>query len=259
MSLGLKIKSYKLIKFGGHKLDYYDGLLIKADKHLHDQMFAIVQEITKRLGIKKESLKILDIACGEGAFAKRLFDNGYTVDCLDIDEQSFKFKNLCEFYSIDINTQGFVEFAKLNEEKYDIVVSMETIEHIENSWSFLRGLRGLCKTGGYVVVSTPNVENPPSKVFFVRKNQFQSFTEKSFCEIGHINPLTEYEMRMISGQVGFEMVDVIGLGTHPIVWFTFDLKVCLPWTLSNIFFYPLSKRQDYSSCKAYLLKKKDLI
>ncbi|HRS84724.1 MAG TPA: methyltransferase domain-containing protein, partial [Methanothrix sp.] len=107
---------------------------------------------TKQRGAikKEEDLLVLDIAAGEGAFSKRLFDNGFCVDSVDIDHENFKYNGTIPFVKIDLNNaQNLGEFILQNKERYDIVVSMETIEHLENPWMFLRSLKEVVKPGGY--------------------------------------------------------------------------------------------------------------
>src|SRR4029453_14716321 len=38
----------------------------------------------------------------------------------------------------------------------DLVVSLETIEHVENPWAFMRGLARIVKPGAWLAPTTPN-------------------------------------------------------------------------------------------------------
>ena len=219
------------IKIGNKKLEYYKGILMGADKNLHQQVFEAVIEISKSKNIKKEDIKILDIACGNGAFSKRMYDDGYTVECCDVTDEGFKFKDKFKFTKIDINSEEFINFCETNEEKYDIIVSMETIEHLENPWRFIRGLKKLCKKGGYLVLTTPNIESPWSKYFFNFSNRFFQFSDGDLS-YGHINPLTEFEMLLIGKNLKLVCEEIIGGGEYPIIWlpeniikFEYPLKI----------------------------------
>jgi len=104
-----------------------------ADTGLHYQVFSIVNGLKNKIK-KEEDLLVLDIAAGEGAFSKRLFDNGFCVDSVDIDHENFKYHGTIPFVKIDLNNaQNLGEFILQNKERYDIVVSMETIEHFRKS------------------------------------------------------------------------------------------------------------------------------
>lgn len=251
---GLNTSSYQFVKLGRKKPEYYDDLLIKADSGLHLQVFEIVDNLISANFANKNDITALDIACGQGAFSKRLQDNGIKVESADIDSDNFKYKDLLPFHCVDINAASFESFCKSNENKYDIIVSMETIEHIENPWSFLRGLKMMCKPDGYIIVSTPNIETPYCKVYFLLNNVFNSFTEASFKESGHINPITEFEMKIIAGGLKVKLLKVLGGGNYPVMWFTLDIKRCIPWTLINLFLFPFTRKRNLSWCKVYLLK-----
>lgn len=242
------------IKFGAKQLEYYDGLLIMADTGLHAQVFSIVIDVKNK--IKKENdLCVLDIASGEGAFSKRLSDNGFCVDSVDIDQENFKYHGTIPFRKIDLNdAQNWSDFLNQNKERYDMVVSMETVEHLENPWMFLRGLKELVKPGGYIVLSTPNIESPWSKFCFFLRNKFLMFMEGDLS-YGHINPLTSFELKTIVRGIGLTHETTYPGGLYPLLWFKKGFANSIYWCLINILSLPFTERLDYSWCKIYLIRK----
>lgn len=250
----LNRKSYQFLKLGMKKPEFYDGLLIKADSGLHHQVFELVENLIPREASLRSDFLALDIACGQGAFSKRLLDKGIKVESADIDSDHFKYKDILPFHCVDINAPSFESFCESNENKYDLVVSMETIEHIENPWSLIRGLKRMCKPDGHIIISTPNIETPYCKVYFLINNVFNSFTMASFNESGHINPITELEMKIISDELKIKLLNVLGGGNYPILWLTPDIKRCIPWSLVNVILFPFTRKKNFSWCKIYLLK-----
>jgi 2-polyprenyl-3-methyl-5-hydroxy-6-metoxy-1,4-benzoquinol methylase len=103
--------SIKSLMIGNKKPEYYKNLLIKADNGLHTQIFFIVNRLFK----DRQDIKILDIACGEGAFAARLFDAGFkNINAADIDSNSFKFPDRINFTEIDLNSYSEVNHFLTN-------------------------------------------------------------------------------------------------------------------------------------------------
>lgn len=251
---GLGSRSYQYVKLGRKKPEYYDDLLIKADSGLHLQVFEMIKKLVSSNFAGKSEITALDIACGQGAFSKRLLDYGIKVESADIDSEHFKYKDLLPFHCVDINAQSFESFCKSNENKFDIVVSMETIEHIENPWNLIRGLQMMCKPGGFVILSTPNIESPYCKVYFLLNNVFNSFTEASYQESGHINPMTELEVKIIARKLKMKLLTILGGGKYPLLWFTIDLKRCIPWSIVNLLLFPFTRKRNLSWCKVYLLQ-----
>jgi SAM-dependent methyltransferase len=242
------------LKLGKKELEYYDGLLIMADTGLHSQVFSVVNDAKNE--IKKENdIHVLDVAAGEGAFSKRLHDNGFFVESVDIDQENFKYHDTIPFSKIDLNNEkNWYEFSQRNKEKYDIVVSMETIEHLENPWMFLRGLKELVKPEGYIVLSTPNIESPWSKFCFFLRDKFLLFMEGDLC-YGHINPLTSFELETIFSRIGLTELAIYPGGLYPMIWIKKGFVNSIHWCLVNILSYPFAKKLNYSWCKIYFVSK----
>ena len=81
-----------------------------------------------------------------------------------------------EFYQIDLDTGR----APLPDAAGDVVVAVETIEHLENPRAFVRELTRLAKPGGWLIVTTPNQLSLLSKMTLILKNQFNAFQAGSY-------------------------------------------------------------------------------
>jgi cyclopropane fatty-acyl-phospholipid synthase-like methyltransferase len=242
------------IKLGKKELEYYDDLLIMADTGLHSQIFSVVIDAIDKIK-KEKDIHVLDVSAGEGAFSKRLYDNGFFVESIDIDQGNFKYHGIIPFHKIDLNSEtNWSEFIQRNKEKYDIVVSMETIEHLENPWMFLRGLKELVKPGGYIVLSTPNIESPWSKFCFFLRDKFLMFMEGDLC-YGHINPLTSFELGTIFSRIGLTEAVIYPGGLYPMIWIKNGFINNILWCLVNILSIPFTKKLNYSWCKIYMTRK----
>ena len=149
--------SIKSLMIGNKKPEYYKNLLIKVDNGLHTQIFFIVNRLFK----DRQDIKILDIACGEGAFAARLFDAGFkNINAADIDSNSFKFPDRINFTEIDLNSYSEINHFLTNHvSEYDLILGIETIEHLENPWLYLRMLKTVLKKDGVLIITTPNINS----------------------------------------------------------------------------------------------------
>jgi ubiquinone/menaquinone biosynthesis C-methylase UbiE len=127
--------------------------------------------------------QVLDIACGEGYGANLMAQTAETVVGVDISQEAIDFAK--ERYPRGNLSflQGSVEKIPIDgAKKFDVVVSFETIEHVDAGMqeSFLNEVRRLLKDDGVFVISSPN------KLFWISKlkNEFhlKEFYEKEFVE-----------------------------------------------------------------------------
>jgi 2-polyprenyl-3-methyl-5-hydroxy-6-metoxy-1,4-benzoquinol methylase len=96
---------------------------------------------------------LLDVGCGDGSFLKRMRDLGWKVRGIDPDRRV-----------VDQARSRFaleVEEARLEEihfpgDSFDAVVAGHVIEHVHDPLSFFVECRRILKTGGQLVVLTPN-------------------------------------------------------------------------------------------------------
>ncbi|MFZ3148024.1 MAG: methyltransferase domain-containing protein [Methanothrix sp.] len=244
----------KWFQVGDKNLEYYDDLLIMADTGLHDQVASLLIELNDKARANNEIL-VLDIAAGEGALSKRIQDIGFTVEAVDLIGQAFKHSKTIPFHEIDLNdSNAWNHFVTSNKEHYDIIISVETIEHLENPWSFLRGLKELVKPDGHIILTTPNIESPFSKLLFFSKNSFYQFMEKDLI-YGHINQLTTFELNNICKKIGLIIESTYSGGTYPIIWLKKNISFSIAWSGINIIALAFAEKTNYSIVKIYIIKK----
>lgn len=136
--------------------------------------------------------RVLDMACGKGhgtAILSR--NNGHSVYGLDrsteaisFAKESFGDKNIC-FREGDVYNTGF------EDNFFTSVVSIETIEHLDDHDRFLTEIKRILKRGGILLLSSPDK---------ITKDRF-------FDNPHHINLLYKEEMLELLNRY-FEVVDV---------------------------------------------------
>lgn len=100
--------------------------------------------------------QVLDIGAGLGFFSERLQQKGARVTAADIGEgllRRVRERVGCECCQVD--ALKLVE--AFGENRFDVVVSSECIEHTPDPAEALRQMCRVLKTGGMLSVSTPNV------------------------------------------------------------------------------------------------------
>jgi 2-polyprenyl-3-methyl-5-hydroxy-6-metoxy-1,4-benzoquinol methylase len=102
---------------------------------------------------------LLDVGCGNGAFAEFATSIGYQVIGIDMDAASIQVarsRNLqAEFYCCSIE-EFFAahQYAK----KFDIITMFEVFEHLDRPLPIINSVKSLLRDGGLLIGSLPNTE-----------------------------------------------------------------------------------------------------
>ncbi len=148
---------------------------------IHLGRYSIVQKLC-------QGLDVLDVACGEGygSYAMASFWDAKSVTGVDISEEAI---NTARYIFPHPNVKYIAASAEdidkmFKPESFDLVISLETIEHVNDPEKFLSAIKSVLKPNGIVVLSCPNdhwyygpgeSENP----FHLRTYYFNEFREQA--------------------------------------------------------------------------------
>ena len=123
----------------------------------------ILDEITKHFKIKKdkkfllENLKILDIGCGGGLISEPMSRLGGNVTGIDASEKNIKVAYMHSKESnLQINYLNKSPEQLKEKEKFDIILNLEIVEHVENLDLYLKSCKDLLKKNGLMFTATIN-------------------------------------------------------------------------------------------------------
>jgi 2-polyprenyl-3-methyl-5-hydroxy-6-metoxy-1,4-benzoquinol methylase len=167
----------------------------KSDEPVYDAVAKILTARCHRTGT------LIDVGCGRGNLWKAVrdsFDRYIGVDVVAYEgfpiDGKFLNSNL-ENYSIP-----------LPGEQADAVVTLETIEHLDNPRAFMRELVRLVKPGGWIVVTTPNQLSLLSKFTLLVKDQFNAFQAASYP--AHRTALLKIDLIRMATESGLSEIAV---------------------------------------------------
>ena len=127
---------------------------------------------------------VLDVACGEG-YGSALMKRWGARSVTGVDISSDAIRKAKELFSDDdlVFIEHNAERLPFDDVSFDMAVSLETIEHLDNPEAFLSELRRVVKAGGTIIVSCPNdqyyAENVPdfSNPYHKRRYSFFDFRQ----------------------------------------------------------------------------------
>jgi 2-polyprenyl-3-methyl-5-hydroxy-6-metoxy-1,4-benzoquinol methylase len=140
----------------------------------------------------KEGGKWLDVACGSGYGTEILSNYAEQAIGVDIDKKTIEYANKFHKKKDNVNflCQDIRKLALNEEEKFDAIISIETIEHISDANPFLKSIVKLLSENGVFVVTTPESlcgggPNPDNK-YHVNEytiEQFKTLLENYFEKV----------------------------------------------------------------------------
>ncbi len=103
--------------------------------------------------------RVLEIGAGPGSITQHLQISGNCeIIALELDKEAIiKLSPFCKkVIKADLNNPAWANLFK-KEEKFDVVVIADVLEHISNPWATLQLIPEMLNDDGYIIVSLPHV------------------------------------------------------------------------------------------------------
>lgn len=131
---------------------------------LNSDLSPITRDRYKRLLYKwepyRDTNRILDVGCGVGHFLEIARELNWEVYGTELSEGAY---TTCISKGIKMH-HGLIEDAPFDAASFDIVVSIEVIEHINTPGKDLEAINNLLRPGGLHYITTPNFGSLSSRI-----------------------------------------------------------------------------------------------
>lgn len=155
----------------------------------------------------------LDVGCGAGLLTEPLARLGAAVTGVDAAPENIAVAKA------HVEGQGLAidyrvgSIADLGGESFDLVTSLEVVEHVADPAAFIAGLVGALAPGGLMLLSTPN-RTPLSRLALITIGERLGGIPKGTHDWSRF--LTPDELTALVEAAGLRVTDVTGLSFSPV-------------------------------------------
>lgn len=186
----------------------------------HGYLLKTIEKILSGIKVPGDAL-VLDAGCGGGNIMHHLYKNGFeNIWGFDISESGIKIAKQ-EFVSIQNRFTIHNGYEReLNssfpQRGYNLVLSVEVIEHLISPKKYLLNVHDWLQSGGYLILSTP-YHGYLKNLLIALFDKFDAHTD-SLHEGGHIKFFSKETIFNILNECGFKPLGFYGSGRLPYLW-----------------------------------------
>ncbi len=182
---------------------------------MSDAVDTLLVGAAREAGVVKA--RVLNVPAGDGMLSKRLDEAGHSAVSADLFPDGCANHDGCAF--ADMN-----EPLPFEDAAFDVVMSQEGVEHLENVPLFFRECARVLKPGGHLWITTPNVMDLSSRLAWFLSGQ-KSFhgalpneestlwgTDGTRWYHGHAFTLPYFQMRYLLRLAQFDDIELSGFG-----------------------------------------------
>jgi len=159
-----------------------------------EAVYFSIKEILEK-GVGKEA-QILEVGAGLGYLTYAIRKQGFNIVGLDISSDAVEQAKIKfgDYYICG----DIYQFGKNNEERFDLIILTEVIEHISDPAGFCDALLKLIKDDGQLIITTPNkssfsseeiweTELPPVHLTWLSETSFKSIAKQKNLSLSFFN------------------------------------------------------------------------
>jgi SAM-dependent methyltransferase len=161
--------------------------------------------------------RILDVGCGNGSVASEFSKLGHFVVGIDLSKAGVGIaRESCPAGRFEVMAADEDVLANLKEEPFDLVYSVEVIEHLYDPRSLLKGCYAATRPGCKFICTTP-YHGYWKNLAIALAGGWDKHTNPLF-DGGHIKFFSLKTLSVLMTEVGFQNIKFHGAGRLPSLW-----------------------------------------
>ena len=173
--------------------------------------------------------RALDVGCGAGLLTEPLARLGASVTGLDAAPENIAVASAhAQGQGLAIDYRA-TPVEQVGDSGYDLVTSMEVIEHVADPAAFVRALAAKLASDGLMILSTPN-RTPMSRLAMITIGESIGGIPRGTHDWGKF--ITPEELTALLDDAGLEVTDSAGLAFDPARGFTLSANKAINYLLT---------------------------
>lgn len=161
-----------------------------------------------------ETNNLLDLGCGNGSLTAMFANNGIKCSGTDFSESGIKIAQKA-FPGVDFFQSAMHDELPNNQHaKYDVVISVEVIEHLLLPRQLFNRAKEALKPNGFLIVTTP-FHGFWKNIALALTNSFDKHWHP-LRDHGHVKFFSESTLSQLFVEQGFEVIEIKRVGRIPI-------------------------------------------
>jgi 2-polyprenyl-3-methyl-5-hydroxy-6-metoxy-1,4-benzoquinol methylase len=191
---------------GAMASDYHEELWRVIPEGLEPANF----ELRRRFLLERASAgeRVLDLGCGEGAFATALREAGAEVLAAEVTAEPLR-RTQTRDPELEVALLPVTGDWPLPDAAFDVVWAGEVIEHVADTSAWLSELRRVLRSGGRLLLSTPSTG--AAKLLRAAVSR-RAFAESFDPRADHLRFYSRATLRALIADFGFQEIDVHAAG-----------------------------------------------
>jgi 2-polyprenyl-3-methyl-5-hydroxy-6-metoxy-1,4-benzoquinol methylase len=192
------------------------GFQFKSEAPLCSQVYVFPQVLSfcPKIG---ESVRVLDVGCGNGATLREFAARGCKVVGIDLSPNGIEMaRAACPVGRFEVLAADEGILKNLGEEPFDIVISTEVVEHLYDPQAYARGGFAATRLGGRFICSTP-YHGYLKNLALSLMNAWDRHTSPLHLG-GHIRFFSRTTLTELFTNAGYRGIEFKGAGRVPYLW-----------------------------------------
>ena len=193
----------------------FSGYVYESPEHTdaHNYLLPALESLLKEYLTVPTGKRILDLGCGNGSVTKYVKSIGYYVEGIDPSIQGIE---IARIESPDIKFYvGDTSKSMTFDEKYDLIYSLEVIEHVYDPYDYMNFLASNLRNNGVAIISTPYHGYFKNLVLALTGKLDAHFT--ALWKNGHIKFWSKKTLSFLSSTQGLTLIQFTRVGRIPIL------------------------------------------